>query len=85
MFILSLLVGSFLNVVIYRLPIMLERQWREQAHEMLSVPATDISSDSSSNSSSDSSSDPSSDLTFRLLIRFLVRFLFRSYVRAYSQ
>jgi leader peptidase (prepilin peptidase)/N-methyltransferase len=29
--ILGLLVGSFLNVVIYRLPIMLERQWREQA------------------------------------------------------
>ncbi len=28
---LGLLVGSFLNVVIYRLPIMLERQWREQA------------------------------------------------------
>jgi leader peptidase (prepilin peptidase)/N-methyltransferase len=25
----GLLVGSFLNVVIYRLPIMLERQWRE--------------------------------------------------------
>ena len=30
-FILGLLVGSFLNVVIYRLPIMLEREWREQA------------------------------------------------------
>jgi leader peptidase (prepilin peptidase) / N-methyltransferase len=27
---LGLLVGSFLNVVIYRLPIMLERQWRAQ-------------------------------------------------------
>jgi leader peptidase (prepilin peptidase) / N-methyltransferase len=31
--ILGLLVGSFLNVVIYRLPIMLERQWREQAED----------------------------------------------------
>lgn len=31
----SLLVGSFLNVVIHRLPKMLERQWREQADEML--------------------------------------------------
>ncbi len=28
--ILGLLVGSFLNVVIYRLPIMLERQWRDE-------------------------------------------------------
>ncbi|HEY2675637.1 MAG TPA: A24 family peptidase [Steroidobacteraceae bacterium] len=33
---LGLLVGSFLNVVIYRLPIMLERQWRSQAAELLS-------------------------------------------------
>ena len=30
---LGLLVGSFLNVVIYRLPLMLERQWREQCAE----------------------------------------------------
>jgi len=29
----GLLVGSFLNVVIHRLPIMLERQWREQCSE----------------------------------------------------
>ncbi len=34
-FLLSLLVGSFLNVVIHRLPVMLDRQWREQAREML--------------------------------------------------
>ena len=32
---LGLLVGSFLNVVIYRLPIMLELQWREYCHEVL--------------------------------------------------
>ncbi len=31
------LVGSFLNVVIHRLPIMLERQWRDQATETLSA------------------------------------------------
>jgi prepilin signal peptidase PulO-like enzyme (type II secretory pathway) len=34
-FLLSLLVGSFLNVVIHRLPVMLDRQWRAQAEEML--------------------------------------------------
>jgi leader peptidase (prepilin peptidase)/N-methyltransferase len=33
---LGLVVGSFLNVVIYRLPLMLEREWRRQSHEMLS-------------------------------------------------
>jgi leader peptidase (prepilin peptidase)/N-methyltransferase len=30
----GLLVGSFLNVVIHRLPIMLDRQWREQCREL---------------------------------------------------
>jgi leader peptidase (prepilin peptidase)/N-methyltransferase len=38
--VLGLLVGSFLNVVIYRVPLMLERQWREQCAELVagSVP-----------------------------------------------
>ncbi len=35
---LSLLVGSFLNVVIYRLPVMMERDWRNQCSEFLNVP-----------------------------------------------
>jgi leader peptidase (prepilin peptidase)/N-methyltransferase len=34
-FLLGLVIGSFLNVVIYRLPIMLEREWRSQAAELL--------------------------------------------------
>lgn len=33
--ILGLLVGSFLNVVIYRLPVMLERTWLAHCHEMM--------------------------------------------------
>jgi leader peptidase (prepilin peptidase)/N-methyltransferase len=36
-FVLGLIVGSFLNVVIYRLPIMLEREWRAQAAEFSPV------------------------------------------------
>jgi len=42
-FFLGLVVGSFLNVVIYRLPIMLERHWRYQAADVLSgaAPATE--------------------------------------------
>ncbi len=43
-FVVGLLVGSFLNVVIYRLPIMLDREWRAQALELLhaagAVPST---------------------------------------------
>jgi leader peptidase (prepilin peptidase) / N-methyltransferase len=35
-FLLGLVIGSFLNVVVYRLPIMLERDWHTQAAEMLS-------------------------------------------------
>jgi leader peptidase (prepilin peptidase)/N-methyltransferase len=34
-FVLGLVVGSFLNVIIYRLPIMLEREWRAQAAELM--------------------------------------------------
>ena len=33
-FVLGLVVGSFLNVVIYRLPIMLKRAWQEQCAEL---------------------------------------------------
>ncbi|MCP5420398.1 MAG: prepilin peptidase [Gammaproteobacteria bacterium] len=34
----GLLVGSFLNVVIHRLPIMMERGWREQCAELMGQP-----------------------------------------------
>ena len=33
-FVLGLLIGSFLNVVIYRLPIMMENDWRQQCDEL---------------------------------------------------
>jgi leader peptidase (prepilin peptidase)/N-methyltransferase len=36
---LGLLVGSFLNVVIYRLPVMLEAQWKAECAEVQSQPA----------------------------------------------
>jgi leader peptidase (prepilin peptidase)/N-methyltransferase len=36
---LGLLVGSFLNVVIYRVPVMLEREWRAQCAELAAGPA----------------------------------------------
>jgi len=39
-FLLGLMVGSFLNVVIFRLPIMMEREWREQCEELLSTRNT---------------------------------------------
>jgi len=35
--VLGLLVGSFLNVVIYRLPLMMQREWRQQCHEFLEL------------------------------------------------
>ncbi|WP_339459239.1 prepilin peptidase [Pseudomonas sp. EA_105y_Pfl2_R69] len=38
---LGLLIGSFLNVVVYRLPLMMQRDWREQAREVLELPAED--------------------------------------------
>jgi leader peptidase (prepilin peptidase)/N-methyltransferase len=35
---LGLCIGSFLNVVIHRLPLMLQRQWRAQCREVLAAP-----------------------------------------------
>jgi leader peptidase (prepilin peptidase)/N-methyltransferase len=37
--VLGLVIGSFLNVVIWRLPKMLEREWRAQAHDVLGLPS----------------------------------------------
>jgi leader peptidase (prepilin peptidase)/N-methyltransferase len=37
--VIGLMVGSFLNVVIYRLPIMMEREWREQSADLDAAPA----------------------------------------------
>jgi leader peptidase (prepilin peptidase)/N-methyltransferase len=44
-FLFSLLVGSFLNVVIHRVPIMLEREWKVQAREILSQASNADSGD----------------------------------------
>jgi leader peptidase (prepilin peptidase)/N-methyltransferase len=41
-FVLALLIGSFLNVVIYRLPVMMQREWRKQAEEILAEPAENL-------------------------------------------
>ena len=41
-FVVALLVGSFLNVVIYRLPIMMERDWRAQCDKLNATPAPDL-------------------------------------------
>ena len=49
---LGLLIGSFLNVVIYRLPLMMEQAWRAQCDEILDAeapeePGRDVQSGSS--------------------------------------
>ena len=41
----ALAVGSFLNVVIYRLPVMLDRHWRAQSEELLKIAAARPGSD----------------------------------------
>ena len=39
-FLLSLLIGSFLNVLIHRLPRMMEREWQQQCAELRGEPVT---------------------------------------------
>jgi leader peptidase (prepilin peptidase)/N-methyltransferase len=41
-FLFSLMVGSFLNVVIHRVPVMLDREWRTQAEEILREKQGDV-------------------------------------------
>ncbi len=38
--VLGLAVGSFLNVVIYRIPVMLEREWEQQCQELMGAEET---------------------------------------------
>ena len=38
----ALMIGSFLNVVIYRLPIMMQREWRDQCAELDEALPTDL-------------------------------------------
>jgi len=40
-FLLGLFVGSFLNVVVYRLPVMMERQWLAEAAELRNEPVAE--------------------------------------------
>ncbi len=42
--VLGLLVGSFLNVVVYRLPIMLEKSWKAHASELLAATEPQLES-----------------------------------------
>jgi leader peptidase (prepilin peptidase)/N-methyltransferase len=41
-FVFALLIGSFLNVVIYRLPIMMYREWQEQCEELQKSDTPDL-------------------------------------------
>jgi len=52
---LSLAIGSFLNVVIYRLPLILERQWKNECEELFPVESGLGTREDSSESSVESS------------------------------
>jgi len=47
--VLGLLVGSFLNVTIYRLPLMMEKAWRSQCQELLGASPSPAKSEASFN------------------------------------
>ncbi|MFT5395781.1 MAG: leader peptidase (prepilin peptidase)/N-methyltransferase [Gammaproteobacteria bacterium] len=46
-FVLGLLIGSFLNVVILRLPVMMERDWKQQCCELLELDKSNVNKDQS--------------------------------------
>ena len=55
----ALCVGSFLNVVIYRLPVMLNRQWQADAREFLEQPAAETAGEDTFNLATPRSRCPS--------------------------
>src|SRR4051812_26746686 len=63
-FLFSLLIGSFLNVVIHRVPIMLDREWKAQATQILAEAAAP---DPSSEPPAPSPQPPASD-TYNLVV-----------------
>jgi leader peptidase (prepilin peptidase)/N-methyltransferase len=54
----ALAVGSFLNVVIYRLPVMLNREWTAQAKSILEAPAADKAPAAAIEPASDEQQEP---------------------------
>jgi leader peptidase (prepilin peptidase) / N-methyltransferase len=54
----GLLIGSFLNVVIYRVPVMLERQWREQCAELAQPAASPCATAASAEPTTTAQTEP---------------------------
>jgi leader peptidase (prepilin peptidase)/N-methyltransferase len=48
-FVFSLLIGSFLNVVIYRTPVMMQREWQESIRESLEEEDDDVTENNKQN------------------------------------
>ncbi len=69
-FVLGLLVGSFLNVVIHRVPIMLEREWKAQAQQILEEGGSEQGVGGSPNSEPPASSlqPPASSSAYNLIV-----------------
>jgi len=67
--VLGLVVGSFLNVVIYRVPIMLDRQWREQCAELAASELASAGASSGATVSGPSPPQPpAAEVRFNLIV-----------------
>ncbi|HEY6927773.1 MAG TPA: A24 family peptidase [Steroidobacteraceae bacterium] len=64
----GLLIGSFLNVVIYRVPIILERQWREQCQELQADPPADAGGPHNAALQTAAPAAKQADATFNLVV-----------------
>jgi leader peptidase (prepilin peptidase)/N-methyltransferase len=70
--VLGLLIGSFLNVVIYRVPVMLERQWRQQCVDLAAsdAAAQDVAKESGATKNADGAAVamPTAPAPFNLVV-----------------
>lgn len=67
-FVLGLVIGSFLNVVIHRIPIMLDREWKAQATEILGEQQTANSAQPQSSAGGTETRSPAPNSHYNLFL-----------------
>ena len=67
-FVLGLVIGSFLNVVIHRVPIMLDREWKSQAAEILGEQQTANSAQSQPSAAGTDTPSPTPNNSYNLFL-----------------
>ena len=67
-FVLGLFVGSFLNVVVYRLPLMMQTTWRRECKEFLQQDSQETTQETATESAGENSGTDQTPQPFNLMV-----------------